>query len=127
MAVLAGLAGNLWLNPSYVKVFSIYLTVCAAAVAIMFLRVQILRGMLAGSRAVVARIRNGSRQLNARIMAKIRQINSFQIIYFSRGDDLAALNRAALYVLKNEQTTRMKVVHCYEDPQRYPRLPWPRI
>ena len=48
VAVLAGLAGNLWLNPSYVKVFSIYLTVCAAAIAIMFLRVEILRGMLAG-------------------------------------------------------------------------------
>jgi amino acid transporter len=119
-AVLAGLVGNLWLNPSYVEVFSIYLTVCAAAVAVMFLRVQILRGMLAGSRAVVARIRNGSRQLNARIMTKIRQINSFQVIYFSRGDDLAALNRAAVYVLKNELTTRMKVVHCYEDSQDIP-------
>ncbi len=84
-AVLAGLAGNLWLNPSYVEVFAIYLTVCATAVAVMFLRVQILRGMLAGSRAVVARIRNGSRQFNTRIMSKIRQINSFQVIYFSRG------------------------------------------
>ena len=123
VAVVAGLAGNLWLNPSYAEIFSIYLTVCAAAVAVMFLRVQILRGILAGSRAVVARIRNGSRRLNARMMAKIRQINSLQVIYFSRGDDLAALNRAALYVLENEQTTRMKVVHCYEDRKDIPGSP----
>ena len=120
VAVLAGLAGNLWLNPSYAEIFTIYLTVCAAAVAVMFLRVQILRGILAGSRVVVARIRNGSRWLNARMMAKIRQINSLQVIYFSRGDDLAALNRAAVYVLENEQTTRMKVVHCYEDRKDIP-------
>jgi len=53
-------------------------------------------------------------------MAKIRQINSFQVIYFSRGDDLNALNRAALYVLKNELTTRMKVVHCYQDLKDIP-------
>jgi hypothetical protein len=36
------------------------------------------------------------------------------VIYFTRGDDLAALNRAALYVLGNELTNNMKVVHCFE-------------
>jgi len=119
-AVLAGLVGNLVLNPSYLGVFSTYLAVCAGAVAVMFLRVQILRGILAGSRAVVARVRISSRRLNLLMMAKIRQINSFQVIYFSRGDDLNALNRAALYVLKNELTTRMKVVHCYQDLKDIP-------
>ncbi|MEO5926423.1 MAG: APC family permease [Bryobacteraceae bacterium] len=113
-AILAALVGNLVLNPSYVRVFAIYLAVCAAAVGVMFLRVQILRVMLAGSRAVVARFRKTSRRLNLQIMAKIQQINSFQVIYFSRGDDLEALNRTALYVLTNELTTRLKVVHCYE-------------
>lgn len=120
LAVLAGLAGNLLLNPEYIKVFLMYLAVCAGAVAVMFLRVQILRVLLAGSRAVVARIRNGSRRLNLGIMKKIAQINSFQVIYFSRGDDLNALNRAALYVLRNELTTRMKVVHCYQDEKEIP-------
>ena len=81
----------------------------------MLLRVQILRGSLAGSQTVVARIRNGSRLLTSSIRAKIREINSLEIIYYSRGDDLAALDRAASYVLRNELTTRMKVVHCYED------------
>ncbi|MEP6961578.1 MAG: hypothetical protein ABI995_05850 [Acidobacteriota bacterium] len=47
-------------------------------------------------------------------MAKIQQINSFQVIDFSRGDDPEALNRTGLYVLTNELTTRLKVVHCYE-------------
>lgn len=120
VAVLAGLAGNLLLNPDYVRVFLVYLAVCVAAVAAMFLRVQILRGILAGSRAVVARIRHVSRRLNFRIMDRIRKINDFQVIYFSRGDNLEALNLAALYVLKNELTTRLKVVHCYEEQKDIP-------
>jgi hypothetical protein len=119
-AVLVGLAGNLLLHPSYVRVFLTYLAVCAGAVAVMFLRVQILRAVLAGSHAVVARARKSSRWLNLRLMAKIQQINSFQAIYFSRGDDLNSLNRAAQYVLKNELTTRMRVVHCYENQADIP-------
>ncbi|MEO8049363.1 MAG: APC family permease [Acidobacteriota bacterium] len=120
LAVLAGLLGNLLLHPSYLRVFLTYLAVCTGAVAVMFLRVQILRSILSGSRAAVARVRTGSRWINLRIRAKIQQINSLDVIYFSRGDDLAALNRAAVYVLKNELTTRMKVVHCYQDRNDIP-------
>jgi hypothetical protein len=42
------------------------------------------------------------------------------VIYFSRGDDLNSLNRAARYVLKNELTTRMRVIHCYADQKDIP-------
>ncbi len=120
LAVVAGLLGNLLLHPSYLRVFLTYLAVCTGAVAVMFLRVQILRSILSGSRAAVARVRKGSRWITLRIMDKIQQINSLEVIYFSRGDDLAALNRAAVYVLKNELTTRMKVVHCYQDRDEIP-------
>ncbi len=41
-----------------------------------------------------------------RCAAKIDEINSRAVVYFTKGDDPAALNRAALYVLENEQTNR---------------------
>lgn len=119
-AVICGLAGNLILNPSYASVFAIYMAVCAGAVAVMFLRVQILRVILAASRAIVARIRTVSRLWNLRIMRSIQKISSVQVIYFSRGDDLEALHRAVVYVLKNELTNRMKVVHCYKNRDDIP-------
>ncbi|MEO5926436.1 MAG: hypothetical protein ABIR70_21630 [Bryobacteraceae bacterium] len=119
-AVICGLVGNLILNPSYAGVFASYMGVCAGAVAVMFLRVQILRAILAASRAIVGRIRMVSRLWNLRIMRSIRQISSVQVIYFSRGDDLEALHRAVVYVLTNELTNRMKVVHCYEDRDAIP-------
>lgn len=114
VAVCAALAGNLLLNPSYVRVFAVYFLVAVAVVGVMFLRVQILELALAALRGVVQRLERINRRLNIRIIRRIRQINSLEVVYFSRGDNLAALNRAALYVLQNELTNRLKVVHCYE-------------
>lgn len=123
LAIIVGLAGTLLLNPQYVRIFGVYFSFAIAAVAFMFLRVQILKLVLAISRAIVARIRRASQILNQRIVARIDAINSMEVIYFTKGDNLPALNRAALYVLQNELTNRMKVVHCYErDEDVAPRL-----
>lgn len=54
------------------------------------------------------------------IIDLIEKINSQAVIFFSRGDNLASFNRAALYVLENEQTKRLIVVHCYEDEESIP-------
>jgi amino acid transporter len=114
LAIVVGLLGTLLLNPQYVRIFGVYFSFAIAAVAFMFLRVQILKLVLAISRAIVARMRRASQILNQRIVARIDAINSMEVIYFTKGDNLPALNRAALYVLQNELTNRMKVVHCYE-------------
>jgi AAA+ ATPase superfamily predicted ATPase len=44
------------------------------------------------------------------IRDKINEINSQQIVFFTRGDNLANLNNAMLYVKQNEHTNRIKVV-----------------
>jgi hypothetical protein len=41
---------------------------------------------------------------------KIDEINSQQVVFFTRGDNLANLNKAILYVQQNEHTNRLKVV-----------------
>jgi amino acid transporter len=120
VAVCAALAGNLVLNPRYVRVFAAYFLVAVAIVGVMFLRVQIMKVALAMLRGIVERIERINRRLNIGLIRGIRRINSFQVVYFSRGDNLAALNRAVLYVLQNELTSRLKVVHCYEREEDIP-------
>lgn len=114
-AVLVALVGNLILNPDEVRIFAIYFSITLAVVAVMFLRVQLLRVVLAASKVMVEKIQRMNRLMNARLIRQINRINRFQVVYFSRGDNLAALNRAARYVLDNELTNRLRVVHCYED------------
>lgn len=117
VAVCVALAGNLLLNPEDVKIFAAYFGVTLAVVAVMFLRVQIMKLALAASKAIVQRIQRVNRLLNLRLIRQINRINRFQVVYFSKGDNLAALNRAARYVLENELTNRLRVVHCFEHEQ----------
>jgi len=56
IAVLIGLVGNLLLDPENIKVFGMYFGATSLVVAIMFLRIQLLRAALFVSRSVVDRV-----------------------------------------------------------------------
>ncbi len=119
-AVLAGIIGNVQLNPHNVEVFSIYFVVAALAVALMFIRRELLRGILGASSAVVERVRDVNERVRGFVTGKLDEINRMGVIYFTKGDDAAILNRAALYVRTNEQTNRMRVVHVFENEKDIP-------
>ena len=119
-AVLVGLIGNVLLDPAYVRVFSIYFVASIAVVGAMFLRVQLLKAVLAVSRAVVERLRALNDSLRTALVAKIESINSRRVVYFTKDADPAELNRAALYVIENEPTNHLQVVHVYQDDEKIP-------
>ena len=112
-AVAVGLAGNLLLNPEYVRVFAIYFAVSMGVVALMLYRIQILGGLLLLAGGAVRRVRGAGGNLYAWVLHMITDIRSRRVVYFTRGDNLETLNRAALYVLENEITNNMMAVHCY--------------
>jgi amino acid transporter len=120
VAVLLGLVGNLVIEPAYARIFGVYFAAAGSLVALMFLRVQLLNVVLFVSRSIVDRVSSINGWLHRHIRANIDEINSRHVVYFTRGDDPAQLNRAALYVLENEQTTRMRVVYVYEDEANIP-------
>ncbi|MEQ1948942.1 MAG: APC family permease [Bryobacteraceae bacterium] len=113
-AVVAGLLGTLMLNPEYVRVFAIYFAASISIVVIMLLRIEILKASLTLIRSLIRGVSGVSETANRAILQRISRIHASHVVYFTRGDDLAALNRAALYVLQNELTNNMKVVHCFE-------------
>lgn len=121
LAVLLGLLGNIMLDPLNVEIFAVYFIVALAAVGVMFLRVQILQALLSTSRAIIERMGRSAEWIRVTVVRKINEINRRAVVYFTKGDDVAVLNRAALYVLKNEQTTRMKVVYVYEQEDTIPK------
>ena len=55
------------------------------------------------------------------IRGKIEEINSQQFVFFTRGDDVAALNRVMQYVRNNEHTSRIKIVTVVADKKDVPR------
>jgi hypothetical protein len=120
VAVLVGLAGNVALDPINFEIFQGYFFATAAVVAVMFLRLEILKVGLYASRALVERLTAASSWLREVVMQEIERVNSRPIVYFTKGDSMVTLNRAALYVLDNEQTSRLQVVHVYENERDIP-------
>jgi amino acid transporter len=120
LAVLVGLIGNVLLDPTYVRVFGSYFAVAIAVVGAMFLRVQLLKAVLVVSRAVVDGIQALNESLRRSVVAKIEDINSRRVVYFTKEANPAELNRAALYVLENEPTNHLQVVHVYGDEKKIP-------
>jgi amino acid transporter len=119
-AVLIGLLGNVLLEPLNVEVFVTYYAFAVAAIAVMFLRVEFLKLGLFISRAIVERVMSFNEWVRATVRRKIEAISGRAVVYFTKGDDITVLNRAALYVLKNEQTKWLKVVNVYSDEADIP-------
>ncbi|MEO8399004.1 MAG: APC family permease [Ignavibacteriaceae bacterium] len=110
VAVLLGLIGNAIMNPPYLIVFLEYFIPTAAVVAIMLWRISILKGILFIVRSISESISKITTKYSSAIRNKINKINSQQFVFFTKGDNIASLNEVMLYIRKNENTRRIKIV-----------------
>lgn len=113
VAVMIGILGNVLLDPLNVEVFFTYYLIGITVVAVMFLRIEILRMGLFVSRSFLDRVMAANEWVRRTVYRKIEEISGNEVVYFTKGDDISVLNRAALYVLKNEQTSHLIVVSAY--------------
>jgi amino acid transporter len=120
-AVLAALVGNALLNPAYFRVFLWYFVPTILIVGGMLGRIQILRGILFMVQSVSQAITERATRAVSTIHNKIEQINSQQFVFFTRGDSVANLNQAVLYVRRNEHTNLIKVVIVYNEENEIPQ------
>lgn len=109
--VLAALAGNAYMNPQYLRVFLEYLIPTLAVVGIMLGRIALLDLCLYLIYGVMGFFSVQMGKMISFINEKRNAIKSQQVVFFSRGDNLANLNQAMLYIRRNEHTNRVKIVH----------------
>jgi amino acid transporter len=121
-ATLAGIAGNIFLDPRYLGYFLTYFVPTVLVVAIMFLRIYLLKLALVLVRGFAERAKETSQHLAKQLLEKINEINSMGIIFFADGDDdIATLNQGMLYVRQNEPAKRVRVIHVYEKREDIPK------
>jgi amino acid transporter len=119
LATVGALAGNL--SPTNLRIFAQFFIFVSIGVFAMFFRIRFLQFILFCFRNV----KNSSfftvrRSWSRKIIEKIDEINSLRIVYFSKNDTLESLNRAALYLINNEQSSHLVVIHVYEDEKKIP-------
>jgi hypothetical protein len=120
VATLIGLIGNVIMHPAYFAVFLEYFIPTLLLVGVMLGRIGLLKISLFVVRAISEAAGRLTAQISLRIREKINEVNSQQMVFFTRGDNLANLNEAMLYVRRNEHTNRIKVVTVVSDKANVP-------
>jgi hypothetical protein len=87
---------------------------------IMLGRIGILQVCLFFVRSISESIAGMTNALATAIRSKMDEINSQQVVFFTRGDNIQSLNEAMLYVRNNEHTNRIKVVTVVKDEKEVP-------
>jgi hypothetical protein len=86
----------------------------------MLVRVKILQALLYVGRAIHEKLAQLNDAVATWTYDRIEAINGQAIVFFTRGDGPANLRRAVEYVLDNEHTRNLKVVHVYDEQERIP-------
>lgn len=110
IAVIAALIGNALLNPEYLIVFLEYLIPTLAVIGIMLYRIPLLRGVLYVVRYFSESLRKIAFFSSSKLLHLIEEINSQEFVFFTNEDDVSTLNKVMLYVKKNENTRKVKIV-----------------
>jgi len=111
VGVSAALVGNAMLNPFYLRVFFEYLVPTLVIVGFMLGRVALFDFTLVILNMAMRKISSGIGGTINFVTRLIERVESQQIVFFTRGDNVANLNRAMLYIRRNEHTNRVKIVN----------------
>ncbi|KAG7399378.1 hypothetical protein PHYBOEH_009043 [Phytophthora boehmeriae] len=133
LLIVVAIFANLLGDPKVLMYFALYFIVVMLAMFIMFERVTILRYTLvllkkmAPSRygkAATIELTTGSSEVEhtgargGRTIARtIVSIRNAPIVFFCKVPDLTIINKAIIYVRRNEQTHTLRIVHVFSDEE----------
>ncbi len=108
--ILAAFLGNMRLNLPSFYVFVKYLFPAALFILLMLNRAQIARWLIYAVNNTGGRLKQWIKKYVRPYRILVR-LNAQELVFFTRGDNIAALNRVMIYVEENEATKRIKIVH----------------
>lgn len=114
-AVIIALWGNIIMPPkdglpSNLLVFSIYFIPTILFIAVMLNRTILLKAVLKILDAFFDPIRKFSLVTDRKIKRILDKINQQEFVFFTKGDNIATLNKVMLYIERNEHTKKIKIV-----------------
>jgi amino acid transporter len=116
--VIIALIGNIKLNPDYLTIFLEYLIPTVLVVGFMLYRIPILKVILMVLDYITPSNTRIFKTTKRRINIKIRSINTQEFVFFTKGDNVAGLNRVLQYIIHNEDTRRLKIVTVLKEGQK---------
>ncbi|SDQ73144.1 APC family permease [Flagellimonas zhangzhouensis] len=118
LAVITALIGNIILNPDYLAVFMEYFIPTIALVLVMLNRTALLKLLLRLIRYFLDPVNRFLVKSYQSINKTIDKINDQEFVYFTKKDDVAALNKVLLYIRNNEHTRKLKIVSVFPEGEQ---------
>lgn len=115
-AVSVALYGNIIMPPKVAggprnfAVFLNYFVPFVIAVAVMLNRTLILKLLLSMIETIFKPIQFLVVKSNRRLLRTIERINQQEFVFFTKGENIASLNKVMQYIEKNEHTKQIKIV-----------------
>lgn len=115
IAVIIALAGNLLIEPkkglqSNFTVFLDYFIPSIIFIFIMLNRTILLKLLLMIIHSIFDPVRSFVLNTDKKILSVINEINEQEFVFFTKGDNIATLNKVMMYVTTNEHTKKIKIV-----------------
>ncbi|MBF9239143.1 APC family permease [Hymenobacter sp. BT683] len=121
LGVFVALYGNVKIHPEYLVVFLQYFLPTMAVVSIMLNRIAILNFILKAVDAFERHLPRASRLGRLMVRRQLRELSKQEFVFFTKGDNVANLNKVMAYVVENEFTNRLKIVTLLKDGENYPQ------
>jgi amino acid transporter len=122
LGILIALYGNIKLHPAYLVVFLQYF-IPAILIIYMFLkRKVVIHYLLMYANSVFDKIQRASVFSRFHLTKEMRKLNKQPFVYFTKGDNIAILNKVIQYVQENEITQKLKIVTVLQKEQRLNKM-----
>ncbi|WP_066509114.1 APC family permease [Rufibacter sp. DG15C] len=120
-AILAALVGNALLNPAYVWVFLKYFVPTVSVVFIMLYRIELLGFFAYLLRQIEEPFEKVLPFKSRALVRLIHKIRSQEFVFFTKGDNIANINKVMRYIVENEHTNKLKIVNVLRDDEKPPK------
>jgi amino acid transporter len=117
LLILIALYVNVDLHPEYLVVFLRYFIPTITILYLLLNRKQLLQYLLIVVTSFFDKVRRWAVISRLHITRKIKKLSEQDFVYFTKGDDIARLNKVMIYVQENEITTKLKIVTVLKEGQ----------
>ncbi len=118
LGILIALYGNIKLHPDYLVVFLQYFIPAILIIYTFLKRKVVIHYLLLYANSVFDKIQRASVFSRFHLTKEMRRLNKQPFVYFTKGDNIAVLNKVIQYVQENEITQKLKIVTVLQKEQK---------
>lgn len=115
IAVLIALYGTIESNPEYLITFLEYFFPSILFIFAMLARKDIMLFLANVLHSITGKYRKHIVKSERSLYKNVKSLTQQQFIFFSKGDDIATLNKVMMYLHENEETNRIKIISVLKE------------